>query len=318
MDEKLVYVGKIIALEPIPGADFIVAATVVCGDGGKWRGVVKKADFEVGSRCIVYLPDSILPESESMKFMEATGWRVKMRRFRGAASEVVIMPSELVISIGKDVTNLFGVKKYFKPIPASLAGKAKGNFPGFIRKTDEPNYQRSQNLIDKLMGKPYYITEKADGSSSTAYRWKGVFGVCSRNLELEESTENGYWEIANRYNLKETLPEGYAIQWETCGPKIQSNPMGFNKIEGFAFSVWDISNQRYLEFDEFITFCKKLGFPTVKILFSGDIYINIDLSKTAKGKYENGNEREGIVVRSWHLIDGEIISFKAINLDYKD
>lgn len=33
--DKLVYVGKIIAIEPIEGADFISSATVVCGAGGK-------------------------------------------------------------------------------------------------------------------------------------------------------------------------------------------------------------------------------------------------------------------------------------------
>ncbi len=35
----LVYVGKIINIEPIPTADFIVSATVVCGEGGKWKGI---------------------------------------------------------------------------------------------------------------------------------------------------------------------------------------------------------------------------------------------------------------------------------------
>jgi len=72
LEEKpsLVYVGKVTELTPIPGADFIEAATVVCGKGGKWRGVVKRVDFEVGDLCIVYLPDSIIPESDYMRFME--------------------------------------------------------------------------------------------------------------------------------------------------------------------------------------------------------------------------------------------------------
>ena len=92
MDEGLAYVGKIITIEAIPNADFINSATVVCGKGGKWKGIIRKGDFKILDKCIVYLPDSIIPEREDMKFMEATHWRVKMRRFRGAPSEVVIIP----------------------------------------------------------------------------------------------------------------------------------------------------------------------------------------------------------------------------------
>jgi len=82
----LVYVGKVIALDPIENADKIVCATVVCGEGGKWRGVVRKAEFEVGSMCDVFLPDAQIPEDrrEEFKFLESSGYRVKMRKFRGA------------------------------------------------------------------------------------------------------------------------------------------------------------------------------------------------------------------------------------------
>src|SRR5690606_30705445 len=136
-----------------------------------------------------------------------------------APSEVVIMPLQIAgEEVGFDCTEMLGVTKYHKPVPANLHGKIKGEFPSFIPKTDEPNYQNSegQDYIEKLEGQPYYITEKADGSSTTAYKYKGHFGVCSRNWELERDENNGYWQIAIRYNLEENLPEGYAIQWETC------------------------------------------------------------------------------------------------------
>lgn len=130
----LVYVGRILALDTIENADYIVCATVVCGIGGKWRGVVTKGIYEVGSKCIVYLPDALIPESEEMAFMKSSNWRVKMRRFRGAPSEVVIMPflSSYIgygINIGEDMTEQLGVTKYHKPVPANLQGKAIGDFP---------------------------------------------------------------------------------------------------------------------------------------------------------------------------------------------
>ena len=53
MNEGLVYVGKIIAIDAIPNADQIVSATVVCGTGGKWNGVVRKAELGLNDLCEV-------------------------------------------------------------------------------------------------------------------------------------------------------------------------------------------------------------------------------------------------------------------------
>ena len=214
-NKGLVYVGKIIELDRIPDADFIVSATVVCGQGGKWRGVVRSADFSIGDKCIVFLPDSLVQESDDMAFLKSSGWRVKMRRFRRAPSEVVIMPNKFNLLVGNDVTFLCGVTKYCKPVPACLNGLAKGLFPDFIPKTDEPNYQRPDANVAELIGKPFYVSLKMDGSSTTAFKHNGEFGVCSRNLELKKDENNGYWKVAQKYKLEEKLPDETALQWET-------------------------------------------------------------------------------------------------------
>lgn len=323
--DGLVYVGKIIDLQPIEGADFIVSATVVCGEGGKWRGVAKKSDFQVGSYCVVYLPDSLIPESQDMQFMKSSNWRVKMRRFKGAPSEVLIMPIPSIwfyagksLEVGLNVTLDCGVTKYHKPIPAHLQGIAKGPFPGFIPKTDELNYQRYPELVESLEGKHYYITEKADGSSTTAFRYKGEFGLCSRNLELERNENNGYWQVAAKYQLEQKLPESYAIQWETCGPGIQSNPMGLKEIDGFAFSAYKIDEHRYLEMTELWSLLDKLSFPSCKVLHVDKSFNKDGIDLLGEGLYENGKQREGVVVRSQgNTIEGKPISFKVINLGFE-
>lgn len=325
MPEKLVYIGKIVCIDDIPGADFIGYATVVCGAGGKWRGIVRKADFSSGDLCIVYFPDAQLyPERHShLPFMKDTNWRVKMRKFKGCPSEVVItriMPDTYEsLPIGSDVTELDEVTKYYKPIPENMQGIQKGNFPGFIPKTDEPNYQGIPETVQKLFNRPYFITEKLDGTSSTAYKYKGEFGVCSRNLELLCDEKNGYWEIAIRYDLENKLPDGYAIQWETCGPKIQNNPLGLEKIDGFAFNVYHIHKHRYLEFHEFLSFCRDIEFPTVKILETG-VKFDKNVDGLGEGTYSNGKKREGVVVRSAFNTEESLglspISFKVINLEY--
>ena len=320
LDKGLVYIGKIIDMQSIEGADFIVSATVICGEGGKWRGIVRKAEFKQGNLCIVFLPDALIPESEDMAFMKSSNWRVKMRRFRGAPSEVVIMPTRFDFPIGTDCTSSLGVIKYHKPVPPHLQGKMIGEFPGFIPKTDEPNYQNAegQEYLQKLHGKPYYISEKCDGSSTTAFRYKGKFGVCSRNWELEKDENNGYWKMAIKYDLETNLPEGYAIQWETCGPGIQSNPMGLSEISAFAFSAYKIDEYRYLNAEEMIKLLDYLNFPCATHLSCGDEFNSEIVELLGEGKYGNGKQREGVIVRSReNLLGSKPISFKIINLNYE-
>lgn len=334
MASGLVYVGRIQNLLPIDGADRIESAEVVCGDGGKWRGVVQKGAFAPGDTCITYLQDALVKPCEELKFLEKTQWRVKMQKFRGSPSECVIMPIKpetfdyvtLDPPVGLDVTEHFGVEKYERPLPTSLGGDALGHFPSFIPKTDEPNFQTARNLVEALRGQPWYATVKCDGSSSTAYRRGEHFGVCSRNLELQEWADNAFWKVALKYNLKETLPDGLALQWETCGPGIQGNPLGLKEIDGFAFNLWDIKYGRYCHVEEFRQICDRIGFPVARVVEFGDAFNFTDdeLRKMAEGTYPNGKPREGIVIRAsneqWvmHKHAKHRLSFKVISLAYNN
>ena len=319
MTDELVFIGNIVLLEDVPNADFIVSATVVCGRGGKWKGIVRKAEFQEGDACLVYLPDSLVPNDDpDLEFMKSSSYRVKMRRLRGTPSEVLIMPNRFHdLSIGFDCTSRCRVTKYHKPVAAHLQGIAKGNFPDFIPKTDELNYQRYGDLVDALVGQPYYITEKCDGSSTTAYRYKDNFGLCSRNLELEKNIGNGYWDVCVKHELEQKLPDDYAIQWETCGPKIQSNPMELNEIQGFLFSGYRISEHRYLTFAELRSLSAQLAFPMVRVLSVGNSFTKDGIELLGEGLYDNGKQREGVVVRSQDNVYGKPISFKVINLNYE-
>jgi RNA ligase (TIGR02306 family) len=313
----LVFIGKIVCLEPIENADFILSATVVCGEGGRWKGVVKKGSFNTGDLCVVYLPDAILQPSEELKFMEKSGWRVRMQRFRGSPSEVVITSQRIPgLDVGADVTELLKVTKYIKPVPANLQGKALGYFPNFIPKTDEEHYQKRDDLVEKLLGHPFYITLKYDGSSTTAYKYKNKFGLCSRNLELENDPENGYWKVANKYNL-DRIPEGFALQWETCGPTIQGNRLRFENIDGFAFSGYDICQKRYLTYFELLDLTEALGFPRVKLLYIGEKFSKEHMQALSLFG-DDDNDIEGVVVRSqYNILGDKPVSFKIINLNYE-
>ena len=69
----------------------------------------------------------------------------------------------------------------------------------------------------------FYVTEKHDDSSATFYLNDGVFGVCSRNLDLEETEGNTFWKVARELKLEEKLRENgqnLAIQGELIGEGI--------------------------------------------------------------------------------------------------
>lgn len=226
---------------------------------------------------------------------------------------------ELILEIGTDVTELLGIIKYQPPIPAELSGKVKGLFPSFIRKTDE---ERVQNLAKEYEGykitsaHKFYVTEKLDGSSATFYLKDGVFGVCSRNLELTETEGNTFWKVARELDLENKMATvGYDIclQGELIGEGIQGNPY---KIKGQTvrfFNGFNIDKQENIPFLEFVEMIQKMGLKTVPILdYDFKLPETVDcVLEYANNKSElNSNfDREGVVVRSYD----RTISFKSIS-----
>lgn len=316
------YIGQIIEIKNIEKADRLELATVVCGKGGRWHGVVPINDFQVGDICNVFLQDAIIPQDLGLDFMKKSHWRVRMARFRGAPSECLITKPFIAGEVGTPIDNELGVIKYEKPIPANLAGDIKGGFPSFIPKTDEPNYQTVSHIAEFLLQEPVYISIKVDGSSGTVYNYNG-FGVCSRNIELKEKEENAFWQMVEKYDLRNKIPEGYAIQFEVYGEGIQKNPLGISGIDMQVFNLYNIEEHKYEDAQTLKDFCEKNMLPMVKAILWNEYLESIDdeyLQKLAEGKYENGKDREGIVIRSMNEnnIFGDRSSMKVINLLYKD
>jgi RNA ligase (TIGR02306 family) len=336
MERKLATIRKITDIRPIEGADKIEMATV-----GGWNVVVAKdVEHKVGNNVVYCEIDSFLPIKEEFEFLRKSsykkmgdqeGFRLKTIRLRGQLSQGLILPISVVpitqfatghdLPEGLDVTEMLGIVKYEPPIPAELSGKVKGQFPSFLRKTDE---ERVQNLVKeyeeyKLTSKhQFYMTEKLDGSSATFYMNDGEFGVCSRNLELLETEGNTFWKVARDLKLEEKLRElgkNLCIQGELIGEGIQGNPY---KIKGHTvrfFNVFDIDSKTYYGLPLFLaTMQHGLKLETVPFLTN----LTMELPQTideclafAEGKSQlNGNtEREGVVIRS---LDNTI-SFKAIS-----
>jgi len=276
---KLATIRKIDNLLPIEGADLIVTAVI---DG--WTVVVKKNEFNVGDPCFYFEIDSFLPdgnpawqhlvEKHPRMFEGNRGHRLKTVRLRGQLSqgfavpvnmfpefkaECLNIPDEYPASAmfahlsNLDWTTILNIKKYEAPIPGQLAGQVRGNFPGFIPKTDQ---ERCQNLgVDIFVtnvDSHYEVTMKMDGTSFTAYHRDGETGVCGRNWELQVNDDNASNTLVRMFidsGLQAALREfglNYAVQGELMGPAIQGNREAFTAARLFIFDIYDINGGRYL------------------------------------------------------------------------
>lgn len=371
MQRKLASIQRVASFRPIEGADAIEVARI-----NNWDVVVKKNEFKEGELCVYFEIDSFLPIREEFEFLRKSsfkkmgdqeGFRLKTIRLRGQVSQGLVVPIQildgeyeigvgisqqshgdqlqlgpydnaLVIEEGVDVTEWLGVEKYEPPIPAELSGKVKGLFPSFLRKTDE---ERVQNLVKeyaqwKEQDLDFYVTEKLDGSSATYYYKDGVFGVCSRNLELAEPEEfvagmvmrddgierprqqNSFWKVAQELGLKEKLEahgRNISLQGELIGEGIQGNPYNIKGQTVRFFNVFDIDTQEYYGLPMFLaTMQHELKLETVPMLTN----LTMKLPETiddllayadAKSVLNSNFDREGVVLRS---LDRKI-SFKAIS-----
>lgn len=332
---KSATIQRIIKLEPIPGADRIEKATVL-----GWEVVVQKGLYKEEDLIIYIEIDSLLPQEDKYDFIQNTRtdengkdwYYVKTIKLRKQISQGLILPlntltEEAVESLhkadeklknngltGVDVSEALGIIHYEKPVPADLRGQVKGNFPGFLRKTDEERIQSNPSLLEELKDSHYYITVKLDGTSGTFYKHEGEFGACSRNQEKKEYAGSTYWQIAEKYNLKE-ISDNICIQGEICGPGIQQNKLQLKEKEFYVFNIYEIKPRRFLNFEEILKFCLKYDLKTVPLEeVNGRFdYTQEELLEKAKGKYENTDRnREGIVVRSMN----QEISFKVLNNDF--
>lgn len=325
MNSGLVYIGKVNAIFPIPDADRIESLEVVCGSGGKWRGSAVKGQFQTGDLCEVYLQDSLVPHTERFDFMERRGWRVRMERQRGMPSECLIMSCEIDGNVGTDITEMAGVTKYEKVMPANIGGDILGVFPGYIPKTDEPNFQSVPYLVEALVGRPFYTSVKADGSSGTVFWEDGVVHGCSRNYELKDLPGTAVWQLIRRYKLDEHMAifPDRALQFEIVGPGIQGNPLGLKQVDLRLFNVYNKGQHEYVSLAEMIGIARFLELPTVEIIEVGEAFPEMsddDLRKYAERRYPNGRQAEGVVIRPTEpmRVAGERVSFKVINLGYKE
>jgi RNA ligase (TIGR02306 family) len=164
-----------------------------------------------------------------------------------------------------------------------------------------------------------------DGSSITIFRKDGIFGVCSRNLELEEDTENSLWKLARELDVENKLKllnGNFALQGEAVGKSIQKNTLNLKGHAIYFFNIYDIDKLSYLDFKEFKETIFRMGLETVPIIkeeyiLDADMKSLVELS-IGKSLINKEGWREGIVIRpiTEKKLEGERFSFKVINPNF--
>ncbi|HYV90189.1 MAG TPA: RNA ligase (ATP) [Chitinophagales bacterium] len=322
---KLASIQRIKSLENIEGADAIEKATVL-----GWELVVKKNEFAAGDLCVYCEIDSLMPDKPEFEFLKPRGMRIRTVRLRGQISQGIcfplsILPDEVKVEEDADVTEALGIIKYEPPIPANLAGVAKGPFPSFIPKTDETRVQVLQEMLNKYAGETCFVTEKLDGSSATYFFKDGAFNVCSRKLNLIEDERNSLWKVARELDLENKLRSlnmNIALQGEIIGEGIQGNKYKLKGQAVFFFNAFDIDRYEYFGFEKFISLMKELDLKTVPLI--SDDYklengIHDLVSKaTLRSQLRNESWAEGIVIRPLTEKTDVMgrVSFKAINPEF--
>src|SRR5882724_618991 len=298
---KLASIQTISEIRPIDGADRIEAATVL-----GYQTVIKKGEFRPGDLCVWHEPDTVAAEKPEYEFLRKQGFRLKVSRFKGQVSQGLALPVGVLppadYTLGDDVTELTGLRKYEKPLSPNLIGVAKGAFPSWMPKTDEPNLRSFPAALDEFIGRECVITQKVDGTSGTFYLGAGEFGVCTRNLELLDDPASMFWRVAREQHMREalaTLRGDFALQGEVHGEGIQDNHLGVKGVSFAAFNLFDIGKHTYVDHKTMEEFCRATGLPMVRIIWRGEFHFTLpELVALASAQdYAPGQPAEGIVIR---------------------
>ena len=349
---KLASIRKISEILPIEGADLIVLVKI-----DDWQCVALKTEFKVGDLCVYFEIDSfipLMPQVEHLraraykKMGEKEGIRIKTIKLKGQVAQGLALPVHLFFDmfvdsdfdegqelseyffIGNDVSDLIGVEKYEQPIPQELGGQVKGNFPGFVKKTDQ---ERCQNIGYKIFNDnkdtKYEVTMKLDGTSFTGFHNNGNDGVCGRNWQLQLDEWNANNALVRMYvdskmqSALKAYGRNIAVQGEFMGPKIQANREGLLFYTLFVFDIYDIDNQRQLGVDDrrdTLQALYDLGMDMTLVQHVPIFAYNVSMTdvgitdvagllKAAEGPSLNHAIREGQVYKS---MDGQF-SFKSIS-----
>lgn len=162
----------------------------------------------------------------------------------------------------------------YRKVKKSIMGQSvKGTWQDWMpAKSDEENIQKLFTKLKNQFGDDdgWYVTSKLEGQSISAYiiRSKYFFGlktrttkgVCSRTRNLITDDGSRFWLTTKELGLHDKLgklSEDYFWRGEHVGGKIQGNIYKLPKHDIYMYDIWNIKEQRKLNYMEMLVFCQE-------------------------------------------------------------
>lgn len=309
MSNLIIPVAAIEKLTPHTNADSLELAQIL-----GWQMVVRKGEYEVGSKVVYFPIDTVLPQELSDTYgvtKYLSKGRIRCTKLRGEPSfGLAVKPDNDQWQVGQDVTEYYaalGVKKYEPPMRVT-AGDAEPEHPLFMTYTEIENMRNFPDILQE--GEMVVLTEKIHGTNSRVAMIEGVLmagskGVRRKRPQDDNFAANLYWFPLSLSPVR-TMLEDLATQHkqvilfgEIYGSKIQSLDYGHKGTMGYrAFDL--LIDGHYLSWPDFALLCAQYNIDAVPVVAS--IPFNLDTIK----KYSEGNTllmngnahiREGVVVK---------------------
>lgn len=315
-----------IEMKPHPNADALSIMEIL-----GWEVCLRTEEWTNGQLAVYVPPDYVVPVegpyAELFRWLKGNSdtdhWRrVRSRKFRGRYSHGILVPVEgkrftegKGFSVGDDVMETLGIKRYEPPLPADAGGEDERGPKGFFPTYDVENIQRFRHCLPPEV--EVIITEKLHGESSRfTFAWEdrnyfdkqgrhileeGRMYASSHTRWKKQSDENTWWRVLEQNPWIERWCRdnpGLVLYGETFG--YTKNFLYGAKPGQKLFRVFDILDKdRWMEVDEIAQKDNWKGLLWVPTLYRGpfDEAKALELALGDSSIPGAKHMREGVVIR---------------------
>jgi RNA ligase (TIGR02306 family) len=292
-----VEVVKISSVNPHPNADRLDIASI---EGMAYQVITAKGNFKVGDLAVYFPIDSVIPDQFLDKFGIRAYYSKKLRaaKLRGIFSEGLLIPVDANFNgnVGDDVTEHFGVIKYEYPMPRNMSGAIESH----IGQYKFPSPEHLKRYLDILqIGEEVVVTEKIHGTNFTVLIDEDGTHVSSHNYFWKNDAANKdlvYIRAYNENGFLQNLPVNTQVFGEIYGVQDIKYGLSNGKIKVAIFAVRN--NGKFLDFEEFSTFCNQYSLPQVPVLYRGAYsWEAVAQFNNASSVVDKNSIMEGVVVQ---------------------
>lgn len=250
-----------------PNADRLELGSV---EGLTNQFVIGKDEYKQGDEVFYFPIDSVLPDP-LIDFFEIRNHlggkqknRVKTAKLRGEFSQGFVAKSQKVLEYlfnnqnyllseiqNHDYTSMLGVTKYEPPVLFAGMGANLTPLAGFVGHYDIEGCERYPSVVEQLMDKPVWISEKMEGTNfGISIDTGGVIRINQHHhtvTPVEDTSEtHTFVKASNRLGLPAVISmiqaksfpgKNVTLRGELIGPGIQTNIYNLREHEVRFFEL---------------------------------------------------------------------------------